>query len=471
MALLDHDLVSIQQARELLRRARDAWQRYRRFSQARVDRITRAMAEAGAEAADRLAKLAVDETGMGVVESKRLKNLFCTEVLWQSIEDLQTVGVIHRDDEKRFYQIAEPYGVVLAIVPTTNPTSTALFKSIIGAKSRNAVVTSPHPRAVRCIEESVRVIRDAAERHGAPEGLFSCITNSTLEGTQAAMRDRNCDLILATGGPDLVRAAYSAGKPAYGVGPGNVPVYVDRSADPELVAKGVIASQTFDNATICASEQSLVIDEPVKSRVLQAFLERGAYLLNDDEKRKLERIVADGRRMNPAIVGQYPVKIAAMAGVTIPEHTTVLLAEETGVGWDHPLSIEKLCTLLTVYTTDGWKAGCERCHEILEFGGLGHTLGIYAEYQDVIWKFADEKPAYRIVVNGPTSQGAVGYSTHLRPSMTLGCGAAGSNITSDNVSAQNLILPKHVGFTKEGFVDAYRVPARPARGSNMTGGF
>lgn len=460
MALHDADLVSIQETRDLLKKARAAWQTYRRFSQAQVDRITQAMVDAGVGASESLARLAVSETGMGVVESKTQKNLFSTREVWNDIKDLKTVGVVHRDDARGFFQIAEPYGVVLAVVPTTNPTSTALFKAIICAKTRNAMVTSPHPRAVRCIGESIRIVREAAERNGAPPGLFSCMTSPTIEGTQAAMRDRNCDLILATGGPDLVKAAYSAGKPAYGVGPGNVPVYIDRSADPMLAARGVVASQTFDNGTICASEQSLVIDAPIKARVLDAFKKNGAYLVDAAQKAALERVVAKDARMNPAVVGQFPHVIAKMAGFEVPQSTTVLLVEETGVGRDFPLSLEKLCPLLTVYTVDGWKQGCEVCFDVLEYGGLGHTLGIYASDEKVIWQFAEEKPSHRVIVNGPTSQGAVGFSTNLRPSMTLGCGAAGKNITSDNVSAQNLILMKHVGFTKKGFVDAYRVPAR-----------
>lgn len=472
MTVTDADLVSIQEARDLLRRARAAWQGYRRFSQAQVDRVTEAMVEAGARAAESLARLAVDETGMGVVQSKRDKNLFSTLNLWDDIKDLQTVGVVHRDEARGFYQIAEPYGVILGVIPTTNPTSTALFKAIIAAKSRNAIVMSPHPRAVKCIAESVRVVREAAERNGAPPGLLSCMMRPALEGTQAAMRDRNCDLILATGGPDLVRAAYSAGKPAYGVGPGNVPVWIDRSADLDLAARGVVASQTFDNGTICASEQSLVIDAPIAERALAEFVRRGAHVVSDAEKKLLERVVAAGGRMNPAVVGQYPSVIARMAGFAVPPNTTVLLARETGVGPEFPLSLEKLCPVLTVYVADGADRGCERCMEVLDYGGLGHTLGIYATDQKVIWRFADEKPSYRIIVNGPTSQGAVGYSTHLRPSMTLGCGAAGRNITSDNVSAANLILMKHVGFTKPGFVEQYQVPARPAFvGPAVTPGF
>lgn len=461
MSLRDSDLLSIQEGRDLLARAHAAQKLYRKFDQARVDRITLAMVEAGAAAAESLARLAVDESGIGVVASKKDKNLFATLGVWDDIKDLKTCGVIHRDEAKGFEQIAEPYGVVLAIVPTTNPTSTALFKAIIAAKTRNGIVVSPHPRAARCIAESVRIVREAAERNGAPPGLISCIEKPTIEGTQAAMKDRNTDLILATGGPDLVRAAYSAGKPAYGVGPGNVPVYIDRTADPKLAAKGVVASQTFDNGTICASEQSLVIDAPIRDAVLKAFLAERAYIVNAAEKAALEKVVAKGGRMNPDVVGQYPVKIAKMAGFAIPEHTTVLLVEETGVGPAHPLSLEKLCPLLTVYTVDGWRQGCERCVEVLTYGGLGHTLGIYAGDSKVIAAFADEKPTHRIIVNGPTSQGAVGFSTYLRPSMTLGCGAFGNNITSDNVSAQNLILRKHVGYTKPGFVEKYQVPPRP----------
>lgn len=459
---LDADLQSIQEARDLLRAAKRAQKIYRGFSQAQVDRIASAMVEAGARAAERLGRLAVDETSIGVAASKTEKNLFATLNLWEDIKDVKTVGIVHRDEARRFYQIAEPYGVILAIVPTTNPTSTALFKAIIAAKSRNAIVTSPHPRAAACIRESIEVVRAAAERNGAPPGLISCMRTPTIEATQAAMRDKNCDLILATGGPDLVKAAYSAGKPAYGVGPGNVPVYIDRSADVSLAARGVVASQTFDNGTICASEQSLVIDQPVKAAVLAALKKHGAYLVTAAERKLLEPVVAKNGRMNPDVVGQYPIRIARMAGFEVPPETTVLLVEETGVGRDHPLSLEKLCPLLTVYTADGWRAGCDRCCEVLAYGGLGHTLGVYAENEEVIWSFAHEKPSHRVIVNGPTSQGAVGYSTHLRPSMTLGCGSFGRNITSDNVSVHNLILMKHVGFTRPGFVDQYKVPARPA---------
>jgi len=455
MILADADLRSIQEARDLVRRSRKAWEVYKRFDQARVDRICEAMARAGSEASEKLARLAVEESGFGSVPGKYQKNKFCTDLLWESLKDLKTVGVVHRDDARRYYQVAEPYGVVLGIVPITNPTSTAMFKILIALKARNSIVISPHPRGVRCIGESTRVLAEAARGAGAPDDLVLCMSAPTLEGTHEAMRARETALILATGGPDLVRAAYSMGKPAYGVGPGNAPAYIERTADIRHAVRAIVGSQTFDNSTICASEQSVVVDKPIFEAVKAEFARNAAHWCTPEEKEKLAKIVVRGRRVNADIVGLFPHQIAKMAGFTVPETTTILMVEETGVGWDFPLSVEKLSPILTVYVEDGWEAGCERCIQILNFGGRGHTLAIHSRDEEVIWAFVMEKPTHRILVNAPAAQGAVGYGTGLVPSMTLGCGAFGGNITSDNISAHNLVLTKHVGYCYEGFVESF----------------
>ncbi len=455
MILADADLRSIQEARDLVRRSRKAWQTFKSFDQARVDRICEAMARAGSQASEKLARLAVEESGFGSVAGKYQKNKFCTDMLWQSLKDLKTVGVISRDDARRYYQVAEPYGVVLGIVPITNPTSTAMFKILISVKARNSIVISPHPRGVRCIGEATRILAEAARQEGAPDDLILCMSAPTLEGTHEAMRARETALILATGGPDLVRAAYSMGKPAYGVGPGNAPAYIERTADIHHAVRAIVGSQTFDNSTICASEQSVVIDKPIYAAVREEFTRNSAHWCTPEERAKLSAIVVRGRRVNADIVGLYPHQIAKMAGFSVPETTTVLLTEETGVGWDHPLSVEKLSPILSVYCEDGWEAGCERCIEILNFGGRGHTLSIHSRDEEIIWRFVMDKPTHRILINAPSAQGAVGFGTGLVPSMTLGCGAFGGNITSDNISAHNLVLVKHVGYVYEGFVESF----------------
>jgi len=453
LSLNDQDLKSKDEARSLVERAAKAQQIYKKFSQSQVDKVTAAAVRAGAKNAEKLAKLAVEESGFGRVSSKIIKNLFATQTLWDDIKELKTVGVIFRDDRKGVFEIAEPYGVVIGIVPVTNPTSTTLFKGIISLKTRNSIVFSPHPRGIRCISETAKVMEEAAVNAGAPNGLISCMSTVTMDGVNEAMRHPLTSLILATGGAGLVKAAYSAGKPAYGVGPGNAPAFIERTANITMAVKAIVASQLFDNGTICASEQSVVIDEPVKSRTLREFISQGAHLCNNEEKALLSKIITKNKAINPDIVGRYPRELAEMAGFSVPSDTTVLLAEESRVGLDYPLSVEKLSPILAVYSASGWEKCCEICLELLHLGGMGHTMSIHSSNEDVIMKFAIEKPVNRILVNAPTSQGAVGYATGLVPSMTLGCGAHGGNITSDNVSAKNLILTKRVARVKPGFIE------------------
>lgn len=448
MPQLDPDLRSLQEVRDALARAKTAQKAVREYSQARIDGVCEAMARAVRAAAYPLARTAVEETGIGRVHYKILKNIFGSEATWASIKDEKTVGVIRRDAARGLLEVATPAGVIAGIVPTTNPTSTAAFKALISVKGRNAIVLSPHPRAVRCISETVEVMRRAIQSAGAPPDLVIALQHPTLESTGALMKSKDTAIILATGGEGLVHAAYSSGRPAYGVGPGNVPVYVDRSAKAAQVARKIVASQSFDNGTFCCSEQAIVVDRPLYEELLRELLLRGAHLCDERETALLAAHCNKGGMMNADVVGQDPWKVARGAGFEVSEHTTVLLARQGGVGRDWPLTIEILCPVLSVHVVEGWREGCELCKQVLNFGGLGHTLGVHAEDQAVLDAFFLEKPANRIVVNGPTSQGAVGYSTHLDASVSLGCGPQAGNISSDNITARHLINVKRVAYPR-----------------------
>lgn len=478
MAEIDPDLRALQDVRDCAARAVRAQAAIAHASQAEVDRLCEAMARAGAASAHALAKLAVEETGIGRVHYKILKNLLGSEGTWASIKNEATCGILTRDEQRGVIEIGTPVGVIAGIVPTTNPTSTALFKAIIAVKGRNAIVISPHPRARRCIGETAEVLRRALERAGGPPDLVQSLANPTIESTGALMKCPEVSMILATGGAGLVHAAYSSGKPAYGVGPGNVPAYVDRSADVEQAARWLIESQGFDNGTLCCSEQGLVLDRPIAGALLAAMQKRGAHLCSEDEVRRLEKLCNLRGHMNPEVVGLDPVRIAELAGFTVPGATSVLLARQEGVGKEHPLSIEILAPLLSVHEVDGWEEGCALSMAMLEYGGLGHTLGLWARDPKVLEAWFLEKPANRIVVNGPTSQGATGYSTNLVPSMSLGCGPQAGNITSDNISARHLINVKRAAFPKRDWETLWaRDHARAAelggerapRGSGLSG--
>lgn len=447
---LDKDLQSIQEARNLAAAAKEAQLEFKHFNQEQVDRVVKAMVDAGMKEAERLARMAHEETGFGKVSDKIIKNQFATRDVWESIKDLKTVGVIDVQKNGKIVKIAEPMGVVAALVPSTNPTSTAMFKAIISLKCRNGIVVSPHPKAMNCTREALKVISDAAEKAGAPKGLIQCLSLPTLEATNALMHDKNIAIILATGGMPMVHAAYSAGKPAYGVGAGNVPAFIERTANIQKAVADIVYGTTFDNGTLCSSEQAMVVDRPIREKVIAEAKKIGSYFVNEEEKRKLENKVAKGAKLNPDIVGKSAAWIANYAGFSVPENTTVLIAECDKVGKDEPLSIEKLSPMLAFYTVDNWMEGCHRCIELLEFGGIGHTLAIHSNDKDIIMKFALEKPAFRIVVNTPSSVGAVGYSTGLTPSMTLGPGTWGGSIISENVSAVHLMNVKTLAFeTKE----------------------
>ncbi len=444
--ILDKDLLSIQEARNLASKAKEAQLEYKHFSQQQVDKIVKAMAEAGYNASEKLAKMACDESGFGKVEDKIIKNQFATKNVYESIKNLKTVGIVSEEANGKVLKIAEPMGVVCALVPSTNPTSTAMFKALISLKSRNAIVASPHPRTSKCTAEALRILSDAAEKAGAPKGLIQCMSEPTIEGTDELMHDKNIAVILATGSTPMVKAAYSSGKPAYGVGSGNVPAFIERTANYQKAVADIVYGTTFDNGTLCSSEQSMIVDLPLKEKVINEAIAQGCYFVNAEEKEKLAKAVQTNLKINPEVVGKPAMFIAKYAGFDVPESTKVLMATCYDVGKKEPLSIEKLSPILSFYVVDGWLEGCHRCIDLLNFGGIGHTMVIHSNDEPIIMKFALEKPAFRILVNTVASIGAVGYTTALDPSMTLGPGTWGGSIISDNVTAKHLLNIKSLAF-------------------------
>lgn len=444
---LDQDLLSLQEMRDAVNEAKEAQKQYEEFSQESVDRIVQAAAKAAFSKKDELAQMAVDETGMGVFEHKAIKNEVASIGVYDSIRDLKTVGVIRENKKEKVVEVASPFGIIAGIVPTTNPTSTAIFKSLIALKTRNAIVFSPHPSAAKCTVEAARICLEAAIRAGAPEGIIGWIKKPTMAATQELMHHRDVNLILATGGGALVRAAYSSGKPAYGVGPGNVPCYIEKSADITKAVKRIVDSKTFDNGTICATEQALVVDRSIRENVIREFKKNGAYFLNEEEKRRLEQVVSPvPGKLNSKIVGRHAQVIAKMAEIVVPADTRILIAEETKVGKEVSLSIEKLAPVFPFYTVDGAGQALSICEQLLAIGGRGHTLALHSEDEQVIRTFSLKMPVSRLLINTPSSIGAVGGTTALKPSLTLGCGSFGGNITSDNISAEHLMNIKRVAY-------------------------
>ncbi len=446
-AQTDRDLASIGEARSLARRARQAQTVLAEYSQEQIDAIVDAMAAAATAHAEPLARLAVEETTYGNVADKIQKNLFGSQQVYEFIRPMKTVGVVARYPEKKVIEIAEPFGVVAAIVPSTNPTSTAIYKMLISIKARCAMIMTPHPSAARCITRTAEIMSDAGRQAGLPEGAIGWMTTVTLEGTQELMRQREVAVILATGGMGLVRAAYSAGKPAYGVGPGNAPCYIEQSADIAKAASDIIFGKSFDNGVLCSSPNSVVVDRAVDGEARRQFQAHGGHFLSAAETEALTKILITAQRLpNPALVGKTASLIAEKAGFAVPPGTRALLAELKGVGRDFPLSIEKLCPVLSYYVVQDWREGCERCKEILRYGGMGHTMSIHSRNEEVILEFGLKKPAYRICVNTPATLGAIGFTTGLDPSMTLGCGGFGGNITSDNISPRHLLNIKRIAY-------------------------
>ncbi|MGQ0603900.1 MAG: aldehyde dehydrogenase family protein [Anaerolineales bacterium] len=444
---MDTDLQSIQQARDLAVAAREAQRQFMHASQAEVDRVCAAMVEAVHAVAADLGRLATEETGYGVPEHKTLKNVLSSKLLWDAIKDLPTVGVIRHDASKKVYDIAWPMGVVAALTPSTNPTSTAMFKTLIAVKARNAIVVAPHPAATKCCVETARIMAEAGERAGMPKGLVSCMSQVSLAGTQELMRHRYVALILATGGSEMVRAAHSVGKPAYGVGPGNVPCYVDRSADLPRAARYIVASKAFDHSVICATEQAVIADRPIARQLETLMQAEGAYFVDDEQARALGNLLfTPGPLINPKTVGKSPQQLAQMCEINVPASARILVARLKSVGRDEPLSAEKLTTVMGWYEADGWEAGCERCIELINYGGRGHSLVIHAQDDDVIMRFGLEKPVFRIVVNSWGTLGTTGYTTGVMPSMTLGSGGIGGAITGDNISVHHMYNVKRLAY-------------------------
>ncbi|MCC6368864.1 MAG: aldehyde dehydrogenase family protein [Bryobacterales bacterium] len=445
--LHDPDLVSVQEVRTKVERAYAAFQEYRKFTQEQVDAVVESMAAAARGEARRLAELAVEETGYGNVESKVAKNLLCADLLPRRIRGMKTIGILREIKEERVIEIAEPVGVVAAILPTTNPTSTAIYKSIVALKAGNAVVLSPHPRAKGSTCATIDVLHRAAIAAGAPPELIQCINNATIEGTNALMRHPRTGVILSTGGSGIVRAAYSSGKPAFGVGPGNVPVCVEESADIAESMRKIVEGKSFDYGTVCSSEQTVVAVKPLRERILSELNARKAYLCTEKQGHALARVLLNEKLVvNADCVGQSPQRIAQMAGFSVPEDCTILAVEIRGVGKQHPLSAEKLSPVLALYFVDDFAACLDACEAVLRFGGLGHTCVIHSNDDARVLEYGRRMPAFRVLVNTSSPQGSTGITTNVMPSMTLGCGAIAGNITSDNVGPQHLYNIKRVAY-------------------------
>ena len=457
--LEDKDLLSIQEVRTKVEKAYTAWQKYRTYSQEQVDAVVEGMAAAARANARRLADLAVEETGYGNPKDKYVKNLLTCDWLPRRMRGMKTVGVLRELPEEKIVEIGVPVGVVAAILPTTNPTSTAIYKTLISLKAGNGIVISPHPRAHRCTCETAAVLYRAAVEAGAPEEIIQCVDNATVEATNALMRHERTGVILSTGGAGIVRAAYSSGKPAFGVGPGNVPVLVDTSADLEDAIPKIVAGKSFDYGTVCSSEQAIVAEAPLRDRILGLLKAQKAYIANDAQKEALGKLlIMPNWTVNPQCVGQAPGKIARMAGFEVPPDTSIICAEVGGVGKQHPLSAEKLSPVLSLYFVKDFGAALDTCFALLKFGGMGHTAVIYSKDDAHTREYGLRMPAMRVLVNTPAPQGSTGITTNVFPSMTLGCGAAAGNITSDNVGPQHLINVKRLAYVTRRPEEAFEMP-------------
>jgi acetaldehyde dehydrogenase (acetylating) len=494
----DPDLVSIQEVRGKVEQAHSAWTawtRSRSFTQSKIDSLVESVAAAARHHSQRLAELAVQETGYGNAADKFAKNMLAADVLPRRMRGMRTVGILRENAEdgivEGIVEIGEPVGVIAAILPTTNPTSTAIYKTLIALKAGNAIVLSPHPRARACSCETAAVLATAAREAGAPEGLVGCIGTSTIESTNELMRHRHTALILSTGGSGIVRAAYSSGTPALGVGPGNVPVLVDVSADIDRAAAKIVEGKSFDYGTVCSSEQTVVAERSLRERLIAAFKSRKAFFASAQQTAALERLlIRKNFSINPECVGQSAQKIAQMAaghlhqemtaagylpgdttsGFEIPADAPIIIVEIGGIGRDHPLSAEKLSPVLSLYFVENFAAALDACEAVLRFGGLGHTCGIYAANDARIREYALRMPAYRVVANTSTPQGSTGITTNVFPAMTLGCGAIAGNSTSDNIGPLHLINIKRLAYDRESAPRLSGLSTNPTRQGGDQGG-
>ena len=433
---------------DLISKAKEASKEYMKLDQDQIDNIVKQMSMAGLEHHMELAKMAVEETGRGIYEDKITKNMFATEYIYHSIKYDKTVGIINENEEEGYEEIAEPIGIIAGITPVTNPTSTTMFKSIIAAKTRNVIIFGFHPSAQKCSVEAAKILRDAAIKAGAPENCILWIEEPSVTATTLLMNHPGINLILATGGSGMVKSAYSCGKPALGVGPGNVPCYIDKSAKLKTSVNDLVLSKSFDNGMICASEQSVIVDEEIKEEFENLMKKAGCYFLSEEETNRLRDTMfikeKDGA-LNSAIVGQSPYKIAGEAGIEVPKETKILVLKENGVGIEYPFSKEKLSPVLAYYIVKNSDEGISLAEKLIEFGGMGHSAVIHSENRKTIQKFAETVKVGRIIVNSPSTHGAIGdiYNTNM-PSLTLGCGTFGGNSTTANVSSVNLINVKRV---------------------------
>ena len=444
---LDKDLSARQEARALVRKAKEAQHILADMTQEQLDAIVEAVAKAFAGESAMLADMAVRETGFGNVEDKIAKNRFASETVAQAIRGMKTVGLLQEVPEKKLWEIGIPMGVTAAIVPSTNPTSTVCYKTLICLKAGNPVVFSPHPKAIACTRKAVEIVADAARKAGAPEGAVQCLTIPALAGCQELMTAPEVRLILATGGPAMVKAAYSSGKPAIGVGAGNGPAYIHRSADVKQALECILRSKTFDNGTVCASEQSIIAERGQEQQILEEGRKLGFYFMSREEAGKLAKLLfRPTGSLNPEIVGKTALHLAEMAGFSVPHSTKILVAKESEAGPSCPYSMEKLCPVLAFYVMDSEDAVLKKCVEILDHEGSGHTFTMHAEDESVIRKFAAKIPVSRFLVNTPAALGGIGASTGLFPALTLGCGAVGGSSSSNNISPLDLVNIRRVAW-------------------------
>lgn len=447
---LDKDLQARQEARCLAKKAHEAQQKLCRMSQKELDAIVEAMASAFQAAAGELAQMAVTETGFGNVKDKTTKNLFASHDVLEAIRPMKTIGVLNEDPKEKLWQIGVPMGVIAAIVPSTNPTSTVCYKAMIALKAGNTIVFSPHPKAIGCTLKAANIVARAAEKAGAPAGSVACLTIPSMAGCQELMSDTHTRLILATGGPGMVRAAYSSGKPAIGVGAGNGPAYIHKSADVDKALACIVESKTFDNGTVCASEQSIICEKDMEEQVRIAAAAKGCYFMNTEEAGALAKLLfRPTGALNPEIVGKSAVYLAQKAGFHVPEFTKVLIAREQEAGPTRPYSMEKLCPVLAFFVMDNEDAVLEKAIEVLTHEGSGHTFAIHAEDMEVVRKFALQIPVSRFLVNTPAALGGIGATTGLFPALTLGCGAVGGSSSSNNISPLDLINIRRVAWGKK----------------------
>ncbi len=445
MEEMDLDLRSIQEVRNLARLGKEAANQIADYTEEQIDKILCNMVKVAAENAVLLAKMAVEETGFGNVPDKTYKNHLASTILYNSIKNMKTIGMIRENAAEKVMDFAEPVGLIMGIIPSTNPTSTVIFKSLISIKSRNAIVFSPHPSAAKCTLKAATLMNEAAVAAGAPANIIGCISMPTMDATSALMDSKEVNMIIATGGPGMVKASYSAGKPALGVGAGNCPAYIEKTANIAQAVANIISSKTFDYGTICASEQSVIVEECNRDQVVAEFKKNGGYFMSTDETEKVCKLLfKNGHAMNAKFVGRSAQVIAEAAGFQVPVGTKVLLGEQQGVGNDYPLSYEKLTSVLAFYTAKDWQVACELCIKLLQ-NGIGHSMSIHTEDKEMVLKFA-RKPAARILVNTGSTQGATGASTGLLPSFTLGCGTWGGSSVSENVSPMHLINIKRVAY-------------------------